>query len=603
MKKLSMEQRGALLVMFPLACQIIFVVILTSQLWSIHSNIMQQSRSCELITRTISLIGYAINLGYITNQPQYLEPSKHWRLASVTSDQRMFAVLKEKMQQISSRSEPDELQRNRISTLVRAGDDTISCLTELRDNQAKGWHYWKHVHDRYELALIFACNRMLKAADNVVKYEEGKRQGSEEATNAQIQGLNALLTGAVLVTIVAAFVMAAFYIRDILFPIKHLSANCLRLSRREELLPVLADGNEFSAIDSILHGIREATIEEQKREKSMVEKTNDLICSLSPQGKFLRANSSTLQFFGEEAQSIVGKSFLDFVEMEDRNEALKNFEDALGGEESKSFEFRIKCNGEPVYTRWSCLYSKDTEELFAVVHNIEQEKIVEKLKQDFVDMVSHDLRSPLSSMQIALDMIAQGAYGDLAEDVNKEVEGALRNLDRLLDFVNDLLDFQKLKQGALQLDYDNANLESMVNSAVDLVKPALQAKGIDISVRGDEITMWCDPKKLVQLLTNLLANAIQYTPRDGQISVNWSAEEGYIELSVTDSGPGIAKEYRKKIFEAFEQTPEAAQKGEGTGLGLAICKLISDAHRGSISVESENGKGSKFIVKIPNIQA
>lgn len=603
MKKLSMEQRGALLVIFPLACQIIFVAILSGQLWSIHSNIVKQSRSCELITRTISLIGYSINLGYITQQPQYLEPSKHWRLASVTRDQRMFAVLKEKMHQISSRNEPDELQRSRISTLVRAGEDTIRSLTELRDNQAKGWDYWKQVHDRYELTLIFACNRMLKAADNVVKYEEGKRQGSEEATNAQFQNLNMLLTGAVLLTIVAAFAMAAFYIRDILIPLKHLSANCLRLSRQEQLLPVLGDNNEFSAIDSILHGIRDATIEEQEREKSMVENTNDLICSLSKQGKFLRANASTIQFFGEEPQSIVGKSFLDFVESADRSEAQKNFDDALHGEESKSFEFRIKGKEEPVHTRWSCLYSKDTEELFAVVHNIEQEKIVEKLKQDFVDMVSHDLRSPLSSMQVALDMIAQGAYGDVGDDVQKEVEGALRNLDRLLDFVNDLLDFQKLKQGALQLDYDNASVESLVNSAVDFVRPALQAKNIDISLEGDEITMWCDPKKLIQLLTNLLANAIQYTPRDGQISVNWAPAEGSIELSVTDSGPGIAEEYRKKVFEAFEQTPEAARRGEGTGLGLAICKLICDAHNGSISVESETGKGSKFIVKIPAPQA
>jgi signal transduction histidine kinase len=142
----------------------------------------------------------------------------------------------------------------------------------------------------------------------------------------------------------------------------------------------------------------------------------------------------------------------------------------------------------------------------------------------------------------------------------------------------------------------------MVTSAVDFVKPALQAKSIDILVIGDEITMWCDPKKIIQLLTNLLANAIQYTPRDGQITVNWAPVDGSIELSVTDSGPGIAEEYRKKIFEAFEQTPEAVQKGEGTGLGLAICKLISDAHRGSIAVESEKGKGSKFIVKIPTTQ-
>lgn len=605
MRKLSIEERGFLLVLFPLACQIVFVVFLTAQLWSIQSNIVKQSRSCELITKTISLISSSINLGYISHQPQYFFPSAHSRLATVTGDKRMFAVINDKLDQISSREEQDEVQRNKISYLVKAGQETLQRLNELRDNQQRGWKYWKHVHENYEIALIYACNRLLDSADSVVQYEEAKRQGSEEATNTQFQTLNVFFAGAIGLTIVAAFVMAAFYIRDILIPLKHLGANCLRISRQEELLPVLADGSEFSNIDSILHGIRAATIEEQEREKSMVENTNDLICSLSRDGKFLRANASTMQFFNETPQTIVGKSFFDFVESEERNAAEASFKSAISDEESKSFELRVKSKNteDPVHTRWSCLFSRETEELFAVVHNIEQEKILEKLKQDFVDMVSHDLRSPLSSMQVSLDMIGQEVYGPLSEEALKEVRGASRNLDRLLDFVNDLLDFHKLKQGALQLEHDNASIESMVQSAIDLVKPALQAKNIEIESTGDEIILWCDPKKLVQLLTNLLANAINYTPKEGHIAIAWSQNKESVEISVSDNGPGIADEHKKRIFEAFEQTPEAVSKGEGTGLGLAICKLICDAHKGTITVDSIVGQGSKFIVVIPTIQA
>jgi PAS domain S-box-containing protein len=605
MKKLSIEERGFLLVLFPLACQIVFVVFLTAQLWSIQSNIVKQSRSCELITKTISLISSSINLGYISHQPQYFFPSAHSRLATVTGDKRMFAVINDKLDQISSREEQDEVQRNKISYLVKAGQETLQRLNELRDNQQRGWKYWKHVHEGYEIALIYACNRLLDAADSVVQYEEAKRQGSEEATNTQFQTLNMFFAGAIGLTIVAAFVMAAFYIRDILIPLKHLGANCLRISRQEELSPVLPDGSEFSNIDAILHGIRAATIEEQEREKSMVENTNDLICSLSRDGKFLRANASTMQFFKEAPQTIVGKSFLDFVEPEERNAAEASFKSAISDEESTSFELLVKGQSaeDPVHTRWSCLFSRETEELFAVVHNIEQEKILEKLKQDFVDMVSHDLRSPLSSMQVSLDMIGQEVYGPLSEDALKEVRGASKNLDRLLDFVNDLLDFQKLKHGALQLEHDNASIESMVQSAIDLVKPALQAKNMEIESTGDEIILWCDPKKLVQLLTNLLANAINYTPKAGHIAVAWKQDKESVEISVTDDGPGIADEHKKRIFEAFEQTPEAVSKGEGTGLGLAICKLICDAHKGTITVESIVGQGSKFIVVIPTNQA
>ncbi len=604
MKKMNIEQRGALLVLFPLICQIVFVVALTAQLWSLHSSINKQSQSCELITKTISLIAYSINLGQINqmqvsgNMLQATQDRLH--MTGVTSDQRRFALLDEKLRQIGARLEPDELQRNRIQVLIQTGDQVLQRLKDLRNNQEKGWKYWKHVHWQYEIALIDSCQKLLNCADNVVEYEETKRQDTEAATNSQFQALNSYLLSAIAVTVIAAFVMAAFYIRDILIPLKHLSANCLRISRREELLPVLNDGSEFSQLDEILHSITAATKEEQEREKSMVENTNDLICSLSEEGKFLRANLSSQTFFGLEPQAIVGRSFLDFVADADRSAAEAGFREALAGEESKSLEFRIKHEDGLIYTRWSCLYSSESKELFAVVHNIEQEKIVENLKQDFVDMVSHDLRSPLTSMQVALDMVGQKAYGDISEEAVQEVSGAGRNLMRLLDFVNDLLDFQKLKHGTLHLDCDNAHVDGLVQSAVDFVNPALQAKEIKIETTGEEIILFADPKKMVQLLTNLLANAIHYTPKNGNISVAWSRSSDHIEISVSDTGPGIAEEFRKRIFEAFEQTPDAISKGEGTGLGLAICKLICDAHNGSIFVDSELEKGSKFIVRIPS---
>jgi signal transduction histidine kinase len=280
--------------------------------------------------------------------------------------------------------------------------------------------------------------------------------------------------------------------------------------------------------------------------------------------------------------------------------AEKGFKDALAEGESRSLEFRVKQADGLVHTRWSWLYSSESKELFAVVHNIEQEKVVENLRQDFVDMVSHDLRSPLSSMHVALDLVGQKAYGEISKEAEQEVAGARKNLIRLLDFVNDLLDFQKLKHGTLQLECDNAHVDGLVQSAVDFVKPALQAKEIEIETEGEDILLFADPKKMVQLLTNLLANAIQYTPKNGNISIAWTRHSDFTEISVSDTGPGIAEKFRKRIFEAFEQTPESVSQGEGTGLGLAICKLICDAHNGSIFVESELGKGSKFIVRIPS---
>ncbi len=572
MKKLNLEQRGALLVLFPLLCQIVFVVVLTAQLLSIHANINKQSQSCDLITKTISLIAYSVSLGRMNgmgggSHPFAATAEARAHITGVTNDERRFAVLDDKLQQIGSRKEVDQLQRQRIDVLVRTGEETLRCLKDVRDNQAKGWKYWKHVHWQYEMALVISCQQLLNCADSVVEYEEGKRQGSEAATNSQFQTLNSYLLSAIAATVAAAFVMAAFYIRDILIPLKHLSANCLRISKQEDLLPQLSDGSEFSDLDQILHYITVATKEEQEKEQSMVENTNDLICSLSTEGKFLRANQSSQAFFGLKPEAIVSKSFLDFVAEADRSIAESGFQEALAGEQSRSLEFRVKANDEPIYTRWSCLFSPETKELFAVVHNIEQEKVVENIKQEFVDMVSHDLRSPLSSMHVSLDLLGSGAYGEVTNEAQKELAGAQKNLYRLLEFVNDLLDFQKLKHGKMELECDNASVEGLIQSSVDLVRPALEAKNLQLKVSGEDMQLFADAKKMTQVLTNLLANAIRYTPEGGEITVAWKNSTEQIEISVSDTGPGIAEADSKRIFEAFEQTPESVSKGEGPNSG------------------------------------
>jgi len=205
-------------------------------------------------------------------------------------------------------------------------------------------------------------------------------------------------------------------------------------------------------------------------------------------------------------------------------------------------------------------------------------------------------------MHVALDLIAGGTYGEVGEETKKELEGARKNLHRLLEFVNDLLDFQKLKHGKMELECSNTNVEELVQSAVDLVKPALEAKELQIKTDGQDLSIVADAKKMNQVLTNLLANAIRHTPKSGEISVQWKQTDNQLEISVLDTGPGIAEADRKRIFEAFEQTTESARKSEGTGLGLAICKLICDAHNGSISVGNSPVKGSKFTITIPVAQ-
>ncbi|MGH9552299.1 MAG: sensor histidine kinase, partial [Terriglobales bacterium] len=238
---------------------------------------------------------------------------------------------------------------------------------------------------------------------------------------------------------------------------------------------------------------------------------------------------------------------------------------------------------------------------FCVVHDVTEQKNLERLKQDFVDMISHDLRSPLTSMLGAMTLVLEGARGAVSVPVQEEVEKAARNIEKLITFVNDLLDFQKLESGRIELQVREHELTDIFNDTLEMVRGFAESREVAIALPERPGSVRCDRDRIVQTLVNLVSNAIKFSPAGATVALAVDATPDFIELSVIDSGPGVPPEYAERIFEAFEQTPAAARAREGTGLGLAICKLIVLAHVGVIGVgaRDDGSSGSKFWLRLP----
>ena len=223
----------------------------------------------------------------------------------------------------------------------------------------------------------------------------------------------------------------------------------------------------------------------------------------------------------------------------------------------------------------------------------------DKLKDEFVALISHDLRTPLTSIIGYLELTLDD--GNLTEAQRNYLTIVDRNADRLLHLVNDLLFVARLEAGELDLHADNLDLVAIVRQSVAEAEPRAAAKGIELSCTVDgPVPVRGDKGRMFQLLDNLVSNAIKFTPEGGDVRVSLGPSNGVARLEVSDTGIGIAADEQKRLFQRFFRASTANEKQiPGTGLGLYIARAIVEAHGGSISVQSRPGSGTSFQIELP----
>jgi len=237
-----------------------------------------------------------------------------------------------------------------------------------------------------------------------------------------------------------------------------------------------------------------------------------------------------------------------------------------------------------------------------VLQDISHLKELEKMKSEFIAMVTHELRAPITVVEQQLSVILNKLAGELT---GKQEEILLRAKERtrgVLTLIKDLLDLSKIEAGKMVQYKEPIDLKGVVSKVMDLISMEADQKKIDLQFTGSPQTcvIHADRNNMEEIFTNLLSNAIKYTPEQGKVWVTLDEERGFVKVAVSDNGIGIKKEDLPRIFDRFYRVKSAETRQiVGTGLGLSIVKSIVDAHLGSISVESELGKGSTFTLLFP----
>jgi len=256
-------------------------------------------------------------------------------------------------------------------------------------------------------------------------------------------------------------------------------------------------------------------------------------------------------------------------------------------------------SGEERYFRTSAAPMTDRDGhptgVLLIMKDVTEQRHVDEMKRGVIATVSHELKTPLTSIRMAIHLLLEEKVGTLTEKQTELLLAAREDSDRLHQILQSLLDISRIESGRLQMDCQETYAQSLVLDAVEPFRRTAQDGGIELKMQlSDDLPKVCaDTTQISHVFSNLLSNALRFTAPGGSITLSAVPEEQMVRFSVTDTGSGIPHQFMQRIFEQFFRAPD--QKSEtGAGLGLAIARQIVEAHGGNIDVESEEGKGTTF---------
>ena len=358
-----------------------------------------------------------------------------------------------------------------------------------------------------------------------------------------------------------------------------------------------------SKLDKIIKG--------KKRIETLINNMHDPVIGIDEDKKVLFANEEALKISGLKTENFIGEQIQDIAV---NNDLIRDLiKDLINPDLKKENENSIKifADGKESYFQKEIIdiniipTGEQQSQLIGhviMLRNITLFKELDLAKTNFIGTVSHEFKTPISSMKMSLQLLENENVGSLNKEQKQLLESITEDTDRLLKITSELLNLAQVESGNMQLNISAVNAADIVRNALEATKTQAEQKNIkiDISIADHLPEIQADSQKTTWVLINLLSNAIRYSYDNSAVHLSLFKENNNVIFLVKDSGTGISEKYQNKIFERYFRVP-GTQK-EGTGLGLAICKEFIEAQGGSIKVESESGTGSTFCFTITSTE-
>ena len=360
-------------------------------------------------------------------------------------------------------------------------------------------------------------------------------------------------------------------------------------------LSIPSGGNdEIDVIDRAFFDTAKKLKVLHRKERALIYESQDPIVFLDARANILFANLAASQLVHES------QSFLAYVEPAAQKSVVEFLQDVSRGIERKSLETELQFDKRRRVILTAVLEPTENS-LLCIIHDITERYEVESIRQEVVSMFTHDLRSPLMSLTLALDNLEEKPELKAHEKTLRRAQG---NVDRMSSLINDLLDLYKTEAGLMQFEQMRFLASDLCNSALEEVIDSASHLNVKIeqTLPADDLLVQADYKSLLRIVVNMLSNAIKYSPSGSTVKLNVSLLEDDIAFQVVDSGPGIPDEEQPFVFNRFQQASTSKNSrlaGLGSGLGLAICKAFAERQGGKMTLTSAVGVGSVFTCLLP----
>lgn len=596
---LKLLPKGMLIILVPLACESVFAFSLMHLLNETETANVRLSNSRELIA--------------ITDKCWVTIMDITWQLMDLHT---IGSGTKHKAMDIAKNLDPNLKRLHEVADTPTQKDNVKAyekCVREIvrreltffdaKDDDGLEIPFINIVQIKGEIkqstkALTEIKRRIQAEGDRDLKtYDRAREQASKN--------LHIALMGFVALNIAVVLGIMLLFMKNIVARISLILDNSRRFGRGEPLVePLQRDGDdELAELDREFRSMVSAVETANRRERSMIENAADVICSINEFGIFTAVSPAAEPVWGYKPNQLIGQPVATILPHDKQSETLVVLTSVRKSPENGLFENKIAHkDGSVKDMQWSAQWSEKDHTFFCVVHDISDRKAIERLKQDFINMISHDLKTPLTAIRLTLEMVSQGVYGELNEKGEHRIGVAQDSTNRLLDLINQLLQLEKLEAGQMELHKAPHAVRRLLTSASDSIQSFSEQNIVKLTVDcADTLTAVVDGDRIVQVLINLASNAIKFSPPQSTVTLSAQIVSGdVLRVEVRDEGRGIPEHLRASIFDRFKQVErgDAEQKG-GTGLGLAICQAIVHAHGGEIGVESVVGKGSTFWFHIP----